>query len=582
MNTYLKTLIVVVMLIISLLIFFIVKRNINQKFLLEEATIQSIHLALKQHTITCEQLINLYIDRIKKYNLSVEKKAPINAIARINVNAIEQARELDGIFKTGEIKGPLHCIPVLLKDNIDSYDSPSTSGSLSMLGNQPTRDAFLTKKLRDAGAVILGKSTMDEFAAGVEGISGGNGRTGNVYDTSKNPGGSSSGSAVAVSANFTMIGIGTDNSGSIRIPAAFNGVFGFRPSTGLVSQRGIFPRGNMDSVAGPFARTVEDLAIVLDVIAKPDALDKKTLPVSRIKTYTTFLDKNSLQGKRIGVVKVLEKIEIFKNMPPETQAIFQNALLNLKSMGTTIVPNIELTEYILESKYNQAGEREDVNTYLTSYPATKKDYYAICESNQTRAFGTSMECLEFIRNYPKKYGAGYRKALTMFKKNKLYVEKIMSQYHLDALLIPVSTQGSTTYITKSMITEALASNAGLPAITLNIGYTNDHLPIGIELIGKQFSEGRLIGMAYAYEKHSPPRELPIMPEINTHLMKLDIPQYNNLLMTIGYDAYMKVLIQSHPGEFYKKLTPKKFKTISKNEIYILRANPLLFDITRRN
>lgn len=556
-KTGLITTIFILALLIVAFIFLKNEQENNAKFILEEATIQSVQTAINQHTITCEQLINLYINRIKKYNLSANEKPPINAIARINENVIDQARELDEIFSKGTMKGPLHCIPVLLKDNIDSYDSPSTSGSLSLLGNQPIQDADLTSKLRKAGAVIFGKSTMDEFAAGVVGISGGNGRTGNVYDTTKNPGGSSGGSAVAVSANFVMIGIGTDNSGSIRVPAAFNGIVGLRPSTGLISQKGIFPRGNMDGIAGPLARNVEDLAKVLDVVASPEHADKKP--------YSAYIDKNSLQGKRIGVVNILEKIEIFKSMPPENQATFQDALHNFQSMGATIVPNIELTYYNLESKYNQAGEREDVNRYLASYPSAKKDYYAICESNRTRVFGSSMECFEFIRHYPSKYGTDYRKALAIFKKNNFYVEKIINQYHLDALLIPVTTQGSASYIKKSMITEVLASNAGLPAITLIIGYTKKNLPIAVELIGKQFSEGTLIGMAYAYEKHRPAREQPKMPKSTMQFETWDIPQYNNLLTVIGYETYKQFLEKSYSGNFEKILTPEKFRVFVKNK-----------------
>ena len=561
-----KTGLITIVFIVLIVAFMAVKKKPEKKsgFVLEEATIQSVQTAITQHTITCEQLVNLYIDRIKKYNLSVNEKAPINAIARINVNVIDQARALDKIFAKGNMKGPLHCIPVLLKDNIDSYDSPSTSGSLSLLGNQPIEDAVLTKKLRDAGAVIFGKGTMDEFAAGVVGISGGNGRTGNVYDTSKNPGGSSGGSAVAVSANFVMIGIGTDNSGSIRIPAAFNGIVGLRPSTGLVSQTGIFPRGNLDGIAGPLTRNVEDLARVLDVIATPEHADKKT--------YSAYLDKNSLHNKRIGIVTLLETLEIFKEMPPENQIAFQNALIHLHALGATIVPNIKLPHYNLESKYNQAGEREEVNHYLASFPAAKKDYYAICESNRTRAFGNNMECFEFIRNYPKKYGAGYRKALAMFEKNKHYVEKIMDHDHLDALLIPVTTQASATYLTPSMITEAFASNAGLPAITLNIGTNHDHLPVGVELIGKQFSEGTLIGMAYAYEKNAPARQPPIMPKPTLQFETWDIPQYNNLLTVIGYDTYKQFLEKSYPGNFEKTLTPEKFKVIIKKDLRFFRTD----------
>lgn len=537
----------------------------NFPFSLEEATIKSVHAAIKQHQITCEQLVNTYIDRIKKYNLSVNKKAPINAIARINLNVIDQARKLDQDFAKGQMKGSLHCIPVLLKDNIDSYDSTSTSGSISMLGNQPIHDAFLTKQLRNAGAIIFGKGTMDEFASGIFGISGGNGRTGNVYDTSKNPGGSSSGPAAAVSANFVMIGIGTDNSGSVRLPAAFNGIFGLRPSTGLISQHGIFPRGNMDGVAGPLARTVEDLAIVLDVIAQPDSIDKKTLNILRPKTYTAYLDQNSIKGKRIGVIVKIGQFNTFKNMPQDTQIVFRESLKKMQAMGATIISEINLPKFDLNRNFNEAGEKEDINTYLASYPAARKNYHDICESDRTRVFGTEKECFQFVKKLPKKYGVQYNEALNIFRKNKVYVENIMNQYHLDALLIPVGTTGSATYASKEVINELLSSNAGLPSITINLGYTRiDNMPIGAELIGRQFSEGALIGMAHAYEKHVPRRKLPPTPEQNATLETLDIPKYNNLLTRIGYETYKKVLVKSKPNQLTKNLTSAVFQAIVKD------------------
>lgn len=551
---------------VALILFSRISKD-NVPFSIEEATIASVHAAIKDHQLTCEQLVMAYIDRIKKYNLSVNEHAPINAIARINSNAIDQAIILDQSFKNTNTMGTLYCIPVLLKDNIDSYDSPSSSGSMAMLGNQPEQDAFLTQKLRDAGAIILGKGTMDEFAAGISGISGGNGRTGNVYDTSKNPGGSSSGPGVAVSANFVMVGIGTDNSGSIRIPAAFNGIVGLRPSTGLVSQNGVFPRGNMDGVAGPMARTVEDLAIILDVIAQPDAADKKTFGISRPKTYTDYLDKNALHGKRIGIVRSIDHLDTFQEMPQDTFLKFQQALVNIQAMGATIIPDVRFPKFNLESKFNQAGERSDINTYLASYPAVRKDYYDICESERTRVFGNTMECLQFINHFPKKNSFQYRAALTMFKKNKIYVESIMKQYQLDALLIPVSRTGSTTYASKAMINESLASNAGLPGITLNIGYTSiDKMPIGFELVGRQFSEGVLIGMAYAYEKNSAHRMLPKMPEENAALEHLDIQQYNHLLTRIGYDTYQTVISPCRSGHFSDCLTPGKFQAIVQAEL----------------
>ncbi len=565
-----KKILIVFGLFIALIITVIsIKNNTNDKpsFVLEEATIESIHTAINKRQITCEQLVSAYIGRIKEYNLSVGNKAPINAIARININALDQARELDKNLKNGGAMGPLFCIPVLLKDNIDSYDSPSTSGSLSMLENQPTHDAFLTKKLRDAGAVIFGKGTMDEFASSVSGISGGNGRTGNVYDTSKNSGGSSSGSAAAVSANFVMIGIGTDNNGSVRIPAAFNGIFGLRPSTGLISQNGIFPRGNLNGIAGPLARTAEDLAIVLDVIAQPDVNDKKTLNIPREQSYITYLDQNALKGKRIGIIRQLGKFDAFKDMPQDTLYTFEQSLKKIKAMGVTILPELSLPKFNFESRLNQAGEKEDINAYLAAYPSARKDYYDICESDRTHVFGTTIDCLQFIRKLPKKFGPQYQEQLNIFKKNRIYVEGIMDKYHLDALLIPVSATGSATYTSAAMLNESLASNAGLPGIVINFGYTDsDGLPIGVELIGKQFSEGELIGIAYAYEKHILHRTLPKMPEKNQYLTKLDIPQYNNLLAAIGYSTYMNVLIKCRLDQFSQCLTPEIFQRIVKVEI----------------
>lgn len=460
---------------------------------------------------------------------------------------------------------PLFCIPVILKDNIDSYDTTSASGSLSLLGNQPMHDAFLVDKLRRAGAIILGKGSMDEFASGISGMSGLNGRVGNAYDTSANSAGSS-GSAAAVSANFTMVAIGTDNSGSVRIPAAFNGIAGLRPSTGLISQHGIFPRGNMDGVAGPLTRSVEDLAIVIDVIAQPDPLDKKTLNIKRPTTYTQYLNINGLRGKRIGVIRQVEKINTFKSMPDDAKRQINETLDKMRTMRAIIIPNIDLAQFDLNREYNEAGEREDINAYLALYPAVRQNYGDICQSDRTSMFGTATECLQFFNELPDKNSQEFYSVLNIFKNNKDYVEKIMNQYHLDALLIPVSSYGSATYDSKTIINEIVASNAGLPGIVINAGYTANRMPIGIELIGKQYDEGKLIAMAYAYEKHNTPRIVPQMPSKNSILENLNIPQYNHLLTSIGYATYNKIIKKSHPDQFSQDLTPEIFRKIVRSTI----------------
>ncbi|KTD10997.1 amidase [Legionella gratiana] len=540
----------------------------NSLFSLEETTINSIHNALKNHQLTCEQLVNLYLERIKKYNLSTAEFAPINAFSEINQNVIEQARQLDKMHaNTQQLMGPLHCIPVILKDNIDTYDATTTSGSLALLGNQPTQDAFLVIELRKAGAIILGKGGMDELAAGMFGISSRTGRIGNVYDTENNPGGSSGGSAAAISANFAVIGIGTDNSGSVRIPAAFNGVYGLRPSTGLISQSGIFPSGNLDGTAGPLTRTVQDLATVLDVIAKVNPDDAKIGNVPREKTYAVYLNEDGLTGKHIGIVHQVGTRNVFKDMPDDIVHLFRQSLHRMKKSGAIIIDEVNLPEFNTDRTPNMAGMRQDVDHYLSSYPSVRKNFQDLCDSNRTRVFGEVQKCIKFFASMPIKYGPKYEKALAVFAKNRTYVERIMKQQKLDALLMPISTVGIATYDPDEVNTwlAPVSSNSGLPAITINFGYNRHQMPIGVELIGTQFSEGKLIEMAYSYEKKSQPRIKPKMPEENKSLQKLDIPAYNNLITNIGYRTYMNVLINS-VGNQPKELKAKQFKTLVNKEI----------------
>lgn len=539
----------------------------NQPFVLEEATIESIHHAIKNHQLTCIELVNQYLERIQQYNLNVANHAPINAFTEINTNVLEQAKKLDDVFsKTQRLTGTLHCIPVVLKDNIDSYDSTSSSGTLAMLGNQPQQDAFLVSKLRESGAIILGKSGMDELASGMYGINSRNGRIGNAYNPSQNPGGSSGGSAAAVSANFTVLAIGSDNSGSVRIPAAFNGIYGLRPSTGLISQRGIFPAGNLDGTAGPFARTVKDLTQTLNVIAKEDPNDEKTLNLHRVSTYTVYLKKDGLKNKRIGIVRKVGELNTFKSMPNHVTQIINQSLHTMQQSGAIIIDDIKLTGFNNNRDLNMAGMKQDIDAYLASYPSARKNYQDLCESNRTRVYGNMKKCLAFFEEMPPKFGKEYKQALSMFNRNKSYIENIMNQHQLDALLLPISTTGGATYDPYKVNTwqAPIASNAGLPALAINIGYTAvDKMPIGIELIGKQYSEGSLIEIAYGYEHNAPPRIAPNIPAQKLTLEKLDIPMYNNLLTRLGYRSYYEVLIKHQSSKY---LTPLLFKNMLQQEL----------------
>jgi aspartyl-tRNA(Asn)/glutamyl-tRNA(Gln) amidotransferase subunit A len=547
--------------------------NTPSEYSIEEATILTVHDAIKNQRLTCTQLVNAYLTRIKKCNLNIKYQPPVNAFTEINPSVLVQAQHIDDIFsKTKSLIGPLHCVPVILKDNIDSYDTTTTAGAFALLGNQPTRDAFLVSQLRKAGAIILGKGGMDELAWGSR-----NGRVGNAYDPAKSPGGSSSGVAVGVSANFALVGIGTDNSGSVRIPASFNGLVSLRPSTGLVSQQGIFPMGNLDGVAGPITRTIKDLAILLDVIAASDSSDEKTKNIPRVKSYTSFLNVNGLNNKRIGILRHVGKINIFQSMPDDVAEVFKGAFQRMEKHGVTFV-DINLPKFNNDRTHNQAGEIQDVDAYFASYPGTRQNFKDICESGRLQNFRNHKQCIEFINSVPKKFGKQYNQVLKLMEMNRTYVEKVMKKNDLDALLMPISKNGIATYDAKVVLTwqASVSSNSGLPSISLIGGYDpKDNMPIGFEIIGKQFGEGNLIEIAYGFEKHSPARKPPKLIE-DGGLEHLSIPEINNLISVIGQRTFDQVLKLVTPHkEFSDKLMPENFREIVAHEISQLRPYELV-------
>lgn len=533
------------------------QKSETNEFQLVEATIDSVHRSIQQGSLTSVGLITAYLQRIKELNLDTSRGAPVNAFVTINPSVVQDARELDEYYqKNGRLYGPLHGIPIVIKDNVDSYDTPSSSGSLSLLGSQPVQDAYLVRQLRKAGAIILGKASMDEFAEGFWGISSRSGRIGNPYNPKENAGGSSGGSAAAVSANFALIGIGTDNSGSIRVPAAFCGVYGLRPSTGLISQSGIFPRYNLDGIAGPLARTVKDLAITLTAIATPDPNDLKTVGMQRPKSYVEFLSKTGLKGKRIGIIRNVAGKNPFRDTTQKIEKIYNVFYEKLRSLEAELV-NISLADFEIDRKRNSAGEIEDINAYLASFPSTRQSYKDICLSNRTHSFGGSQHYMEYAEKTSLKKSAEYADALKIFSKNRQYVLQLMEQQKIDALLMPICTTGVATNIADSINTWMLpvSSNSGLPSISLTIGYQG--LPVGMELIGKFYGEGDLLCMAYAYEQVSEPRKIPILSngQKNQKLIELQINELNNLFTLIGYRSYELIMKNN------QEITPENFSKI---------------------
>ena len=329
------------------------KKHPRNVFKLEEATIADISDALREGTITCQQLVKLYLDRIAAYDDGDPLLVPpdkINSIITVNPRALETAAAMDRRMRWGLAQGPLHCIPVLLKDNIDTFDMPTSNGSIILKDAIPPDDAYIADALRDAGALILGKAAMGEFAGGSYNTV--SGQTINPYNFKRQTGGSSSGSGAAIAANFAVLAVGTDTSTSVRGPSAFNGIVGLRPTTGLISRGGIAPKNLTFDTAGPMARTVTDMAIMLSAIAGPDREDPLSIDIwkevykryrrqltlnpagakGRLGVdYTRFLKKGSLKGARIGVAR-----DYFGG-DPVIDALAEEAIAKMKALGAEII-----------------------------------------------------------------------------------------------------------------------------------------------------------------------------------------------------------------------------------------------------
>ena len=337
-------------------------------FQLDEATIADVHEAMKRGTLSARALVERYLARIEAYDQAGPK---LNAIILVNPKALADAEALDAEYKrTGKLR-PLHGIPVLLKDNVDTQGLQTTAGSTSLKGHVPARDAVIAGKLRDAGAIVIAKTNLHEFAVWGETVSSLGGQTLNPYDTTRTPGGSSGGTGAGVAANFGTVGIGTDTINSIRSPASANSLVGIRPTLGLVSRTGIVPYSFTQDTAGPITRNVADAARVLDAIAGYDPQDAATAAgVGRQPaSYTAHLDRNGLNRTRIGVLR-----SFFGSGPEhrETNAAAERAIEAMKSRGATVVTlddPIDVNELVSKTSVHLHDLERDLDTYLRALPA---------------------------------------------------------------------------------------------------------------------------------------------------------------------------------------------------------------------
>lgn len=501
----------------------------SSPFELEEISIAELQRRMGSGRTTARAITQLYLQRIA----SLDQAGPaLRHILEINPEALLIAEALDRERKERGQRGPMHGIPVLLKDNIDTADGmTTTAGSLALEGSVPLRDAFIVKRLRDAGAVILGKTNMSEWANfrsthSSSGWSSRGGQAKNPYVLDRNPCGSSSGSGAAISANYAAIAVGTETDGSIVCPAAANCIVGIKPTVGLVSRSGIIPIAHTQDTAGPMARTVTDAAILLNVLAGMDARDSATAR-SKGKSspdYTRFLDVNGLKGARIGVAR-----EKFFGYSDAADKLVEDAISEMKRRGAIIVDPANIPT---AGKFDQTEIevllyefKADLNSYLASLGpgAPVKSLAGIIafnERNKSRAmpyFGQEI-MLRAEKKGPltsKKYRAALARNLRMSRIEG--IDAVMTKHRLDAIVTPTgSPPWPTDLINGDHFTGASstpAAVAGYPNINVPAGFAHG-LPVGISFFGRAWSEPKLISIAFSFEqatKHRrPPQFLPTL------------------------------------------------------------------------
>jgi amidase len=466
---------------------------------IEELTLDQLHSHFENGEITTFELVKSYLDRIAKYDKNGPK---INSVLEVNPEALFIAKNRDTERNEGRIRGPLHGVPVIIKDNIDTGDQMHTSaGSLALQHHYAKDDAFIVKKLREAGAVILGKSNMTEWANFMaynmpSGFSSRGGQVLNPYGPGiHDVSGSSSGSGAAVASNFTMLAVGTETSGSILCPAGNNNIVGIKPTVGLVSRTGIIPISISQDTAGPMARNVKDAAVLLGVLAGSDPADSATHFAPKAPSYTEDLDKATLKGKRIGVAYEF----CVRNLSEHQRKIFDEALAVFKSNGAEII-YLDLISPLEKENFDYAvllhEFKSGINNYLKtvspslgirtlsdviSYNEEHKDVCLVhnqellIDSDQTDGTLTSPDYLLARLN-------------DLEKSQKLGIDFTLQEYDLDALIHP------------NDVWYGIPAKGGYPSIALPSGFDENGLPLSIILTAEAFSEKKLIELGYAYEQ----------------------------------------------------------------------------------
>jgi amidase len=501
-------------------------------FQLMETTIDQVHAAFKSGKLTSHQLVQDYLDRINAF----DKQGPnINCVITINPKAMEEADKLDAAYKASGFIGPLHGIPILVKDQVDAVGMPTTLGSVVFKDYNPPLDSFVVAKLKKAGAIILGKTTLGEFGGG-DAYGSLFGVTRNPYDLQRTVGGSSGGSGACTTANFSTVAVGEEGFASIRRPSTWNDIVGMRPTAGLVSRSGMYdgypsPVGSL----GPMARSVRDLAELLDVMVGYDAEDPVTaLGVGHAPdSYTKYLDKNGLKGARIGIIRESfgSKSEPDSEDFKKVDVAFDKAVKELKAAGAILVDPIvipDLNALIAKRVFGSAESEASLKTWLARNPnspyKTRED---VQNSPDIGKVIPAPKAAQWAKGARVSDAAKFGEYLVAREQLMINVMKVMADNKLDAI-VHKSVEHQPTLI-KDGLNPPYVGSKGVPHIntflvyaasmTVPAGFTRDNLPIGITFFGRPYSEPTLLKLAYSYEQAThhriPPKTTPALPAVQS-------------------------------------------------------------------
>jgi amidase len=479
-----------------------------------ELTISKIHAAYRKGIYTSQDLVAAYLERINK----LDKE--INSITSLNPQAMRLARELDEEYKRTKILRPLHGIPIIVKDNIETKGIATTAGAIALQNFIPETDAFVVDKLVKAGAIVIGKSNMGEWAfTPYHTVSSTHGETLNPYNVQYVPAGSSGGTAASIASNFGTVGLGTDTGNSIRGPSSHCSLVGFRTTLGLISRGGVIPCRSRNDAVGPMCRTVEDATRVMEIMVGNDPND----PIANYsegkshKNYQQFLKKNGLRGARIGVLRELSEA----NPDPEVKALFEKALLEMKAMGAIILDPVTIPKFASLRENQWCDEfRIDIEAYLANTiksdtlktlediirigtkSKTAPERLNVSAKNSGRPVNPEIPCLDAYTDVMR---IAFRTA----------IEDEMDRLSVDAIVYPTWNSRPATIANflkdyKGDNSRIIAPHTGQPAFTVPMGFTSQNLPAGVQFLGRMYSEPTLIRLTYSYEQATNKRVPPVI------------------------------------------------------------------------